>query len=207
MFDLVIKNGLVVDGTGAEPAMADVAIDGGNIAAVQPGITDRARRMVDADGAIVTPGFVDIHTHYDGQVTWDDTLDPSASHGTTTVITGNCGVGFAPVKPGHHTELIELMEGVEDIPGTALYEGIDWSWESFPEYLDLLDSKRWTMDVGTQIAHGAVRAYVMGERGIKNEGSTADDIAAMAKLTAEAMAAGALGFSTSRIFGSPVDSR
>lgn len=201
MFDLVIKNGLVVNGMGTVPSVADVAIADGTIAAVQSGITDKASRVIDAEGAIVTPGFVDIHTHYDGQATWDDTLDPSASHGTTTVITGNCGVGFAPVKPGHHTELIELMEGVEDIPGTALYEGINWSWESFPEYLDLLDSKRWTMDVGTQIAHGAVRAYVMGERGIKNEGSTVDDIAAMSKLTSEAMVAGALGFSTSRILG------
>ena len=201
MHGLVIKNGSVVDGRGGKPYVADVAIDDGKITAVEPNIGGKARRTLDADGAIVTPGFVDIHTHYDGQVTWDDTLDPSASHGTTTVFTGNCGVGFAPVKPGEHHQLIELMEGVEDIPGTALYEGIDWSWESFPEYLDLLEQKSWTMDVGTQIAHGALRAYVMGERGIRNEGATSDDISAMAKLTSEAMSAGALGFSTSRILG------
>ncbi|MEM9622183.1 MAG: amidohydrolase family protein [Pseudomonadota bacterium] len=201
MHDLLIKNGLVVDGTGEQPRVADVLVDAGRIAAVEPGIGAGAYRILDADGSIVTPGFVDIHTHYDGQVTWDDTLEPSASHGTTTVITGNCGVGFAPVRPGGHTQLIELMEGVEDIPGTALYEGIDWSWESFPDYLDLLAGKVWSMDVGTQVAHGAVRAYVMGERGIRNEGATRDDIGAMAELTSEAMSAGALGFSTSRILG------
>ena len=201
MHDLVIKNGLLVDGTGAPAHRADVAIDGDTITLVEPGICGRARRVIDADGAIVTPGFVDIHTHYDGQVTWDDRLDPSASHGTTTVIMGNCGVGFAPVRPGGQRDLIELMEGVEDIPGTALYEGIDWRWETFPEYLDLLDTKRWSMDVGAQVPHGALRAYVMGDRGIKNAGADADDIHAMARLTAEALAAGALGFSTSRILG------
>jgi len=201
MHDLLIKSGRVVDGTGRPARLADVAIAGGRIVEVEPCIGARARRIIDADGAIVTPGFVDIHTHYDGQATWDDRLEPSASHGTTTVVTGNCGVGFAPVRPGHQNELIELMEGVEDIPGTALYEGIDWDWESFPQYLDLLGTKRWSMDVGTQIAHGALRAYVMGERGIRNEGATHADIEHMARLTAEAMAAGTLGFSTSRILG------
>ena len=149
----------------------------------------------------MTPGFVDIHTHYDGQATWDDLLDPSASHGVTTVVTGNCGVGFAPLRPGHEQELIELMEGVEDIPGTALHEGVDWCWETFGEYLDVLETKRWAMDVGAQLPHGAVRAYVMGERGIRNEAATAKDIEGMAHITEAAMRDGALGFSTSRILG------
>jgi N-acyl-D-amino-acid deacylase len=201
MHDIVIKGGLVIDGTGRPGFGADVAIDGGLITAVERRVTDRARRTIDADGAIVTPGFVDIHTHYDGQATWDDLLDPSASHGVTTVVMGNCGVGFAPVRAGHHDELIELMEGVEDIPGTALYEGIDWVWESFEQYLDLLATKSWSMDVGTQIAHGAVRAYVMGQRGISNQASTATDIREMAAIVTRAMSAGALGFSTSRILG------
>ncbi len=202
MDDLLITGGSLVDGSGAPARHADITVSDGVITAVlEPGTAPQARRVIEADGAIVTPGFVDIHTHYDGQVTWDDALEPSASHGTTTVITGNCGVGFAPVVPGQHHQLIELMEGVEDIPGTALYEGIDWQWESFPEYLDLLDRKQWSMDVGTQIAHGAVRAYVMGERGIRNEAASTADIAQMANLTQQALAAGALGFSTSRILG------
>jgi N-acyl-D-aspartate/D-glutamate deacylase len=170
MHDIVIKNGQVVDGSGAAAYPADIAIDGDRITAIEPRLSAAGRRTIDADGAIVTPGFVDIHTHYDGQVTWDDRLDPSASHGVTTVVTGNCGVGFAPVRPGHQRELIELMEGVEDIPGTALYEGIDWTWESFPDYLDCLKQRRWSMDVGSQLAHGPLRVYVMGERGIRERG-------------------------------------
>ncbi len=195
--DVVIRGGIVVDGTGAPARRADVAIDGDRIVAV--GIVDEpGAREIDATGAIVTPGWVDIHSHYDGQATWDDDLAPSSWHGVTTVVMGNCGVGFAPAAPDRHDWLIGLMEGVEDIPGTALAEGITWEWETFPEYLDALDQKRWTTDVATQIAHGAVRAYVMGERGARNEPATPDDIEAMAAIVKEAIEAGALGFSTSR---------
>ena len=201
MHDLLIRHGRIADGTGRAAYEADLAIDAGIITEIEHGLAPRAKRVIDARGAIVTPGFVDIHTHYDGQATWDDLLDPSASHGVTTVIAGNCGVGFAPVRPGSETELVELMEGVEDIPGIALYEGIEWNWETFPQYLDLLATKRWSMDVGTHIPHGAVRAYVMGERGIRNEASSAADVAQMASITRDAIAAGALGFSTSRILG------
>ncbi len=146
----------------------------------------------------MTPGFVDVHTHYDGQVSWDETLEPSSLHGVTTVVSGNCGVGFAPVRPGREQWLIELMEGVEDIPGTALAEGITWQWESFPEYLDAIEKRNLAVDYGTQVAHGAVRGYAMGERGARNEEATEDDIAAMARIVQEAVEAGALGFSTSR---------
>jgi N-acyl-D-aspartate/D-glutamate deacylase len=195
--DLVIRGGTVVDGTGAPGRRADVAIDGGLITAVGE-VVDAGSREMDADGAIVTPGWVDIHSHYDGQATWDPELAPSSWHGVTTVVMGNCGVGFAPAAPDRHDWLIGLMEGVEDIPGTALAEGITWEWESFPEYLDALERKAWTVDVGTQVAHGAVRAYVMGDRGARNEPADADDIEAMAEIVREAITAGALGFSTSR---------
>ncbi len=195
--DLVIRGGTVVDGTGAESRTADVAIDDGRITAVGK-VDDTGATEIDADGALVTPGWVDVHSHYDGQVTWDPELAPSSWHGVTTLVMGNCGVGFAPAKPDEHDWLIGLMEGVEDIPGTALSEGITWEWESFPEYLDALERKSWTTDIGTQIAHGAVRAYVMGERGARNEPANPDDIAAMADLVREAIQAGALGFSTSR---------
>jgi N-acyl-D-amino-acid deacylase len=198
MHELVIRGGTVVDGTGGPPRTADVAIDGGRISAVRSLAGAAARRTLDADGLLVTPGVVDVHTHYDGQVTWDPFLTPSAWHGVTTVVMGNCGVGFAPVRPGSETWLVQLMEGVEDIPGTALTEGITWGWETFPQYLDAVERLPHTVDVGTQVPHGAVRAYVMGERGARNEPATATDIAAMAKLVGEGIEAGALGFSTSR---------
>jgi len=197
MHDLVIRGGTVVDGTGRPAAVADVAVDGGTITEVGR-VDGGGRRTVDADGLLVTPGWVDVHTHYDGQATWDDELAPSAWHGVTTVVMGNCGVGFAPARPDRRDWLIGLMEGVEDIPGTALAEGIRWEWETFPEYLDALDRRRWTVDVGTQVPHGAVRAYVMGERGAANEPATATDVAAMKAIVKEAVAAGSLGFSTSR---------
>jgi N-acyl-D-amino-acid deacylase len=196
-FDLLVRGGTLVDGTGAPARTADVAVQGGRIVEVGR-ITSAAKRTLDADGLTVTPGFVDIHTHYDGQVTWDSVLAPSSQHGVTTVVMGNCGVGFAPVRPAEHDFLIALMEGVEDIPGTALHEGIAWEWETFPQYLDALAKRRWTMDVGTQVPHGAVRTYVMGERGAKNQPATPADIAAMAQLVKEGVAAGAFGFSTSR---------
>lgn len=197
MHDLVIRGGTVVDGTGAAAREADVAIDGDRIVAVGTDL-GAGRREIDATGLLVTPGWVDIHTHYDGQVTWDTHLTPSGWNGVTTVVMGNCGVGFAPVRPGQQDFLIQLMEGVEDIPGTALSEGIRWSWESFPEYLDALETMPRAIDVGTQVPHGAVRAYVMGERGAKNERATPEEIDEMAALVEEGLRAGALGFSSSR---------
>jgi N-acyl-D-amino-acid deacylase len=197
--ELIIQGGTVVDGTGAPARKADVIIDGGLVTAVvEPGAVTDATNTMDATGLLVTPGFVDIHTHFDGQATWDEELAPSSWHGVTTVVMGNCGVGFAPVAPDKHDWLIGLMEGVEDIPGSALAEGLTWGWESFPEYLDLLEQRRWTMDVGTQIAHGPVRAYVMGERGARNEPATPAEILAMKDIVREAIDAGALGFSMSR---------
>jgi len=197
MHDLVIRNGRVVDGTGSPAFVADIAIDAGVISKVGI-VAGQGRREIDAGGLLVTPGWVDIHTHYDGQVTWDPYLAPSSWHGVTTAVMGNCGVGFAPVRPDRHDWLIALMEGVEDIPGAALSEGIKWTWETFPEYLDSLDGQPRVMDVATQVPHGAVRAYVMGERGARNEEANAEDIAAMSQIVAEGVAAGALGFSTSR---------
>jgi N-acyl-D-aspartate/D-glutamate deacylase len=197
MHDLVIRGGTVVDGTGAPARTADVAVTDGRIAEVGD-VDGRGRREIDADGLLVTPGFVDIHTHYDGQVTWDPLLTPSCWHGVTTVVMGNCGVGFAPVASDRHDWLIGLMEGVEDIPGAALSAGIQWEWESFPEYLDTLDRLPKAIDIGTQVPHGAVRGFVMGERGARNEPATPDDIEAMAAIVREGIAAGALGFSTSR---------
>lgn len=195
--DLVVRGGTVVDGTGAEPFRADVAIDDGTITAVGA-VTETGRTEIDAAGLLVTPGFVDIHTHYDGQVSWDPLLTPSALHGVTTVVMGNCGVGFAPVRPGDRDWLISLMEGVEDIPGTVLAEGIDWAWETFPEYLDAIDLPR-AIDFAAQVPHGAVRTYVMGARGGDHLSEpTPAETAQMTAIIAEAIEAGALGWSTSR---------
>ncbi len=204
MLDSKIVGGLVVDGTGVEPYRADIGIKDGVIVEVRRtaggagGIETEAKETIDATGYVVAPGFVDIHTHYDGQVTWDPMLEPSSLHGVTTIVSGNCGVGFAPVRPGGEDALIALMEGVEDIPGSALTEGMSWGWESFPQYLDAVESRELAIDYGVQVAHGSVRTYAMGERGARNEPATAEDIAAMERIVEEAIAAGALGFSTSR---------
>ena len=196
-YDLVIRNATIVDGSGREPVPGDVAVLDGVIAAVGT-VDGRGYRELHADGSLVTPGFVDIHTHYDGQATWDSALAPSSWHGVTTVVMGNCGVGFAPVLASNRERLIELMEGVEDIPGTALHEGLSWEWESFPDYLDYLDRRPRDIDLGTQLPHGAVRLHVMGERGATQQPATPDDIAQMAEIARLAVEAGALGFSTSR---------
>jgi N-acyl-D-aspartate/D-glutamate deacylase len=197
MYDLVIRNGTIYDGTGEKPYLADLAVSGKTITKI--GVIEEAgTKEIDAKGKIVTPGFVDIHTHYDGQVTWDPYLRPSTYHGVTTVVMGNCGVGFSPCKPEKRDWLIGLMEGVEDIPGTALHEGIDWEWETFPEYLDTLEKKPLAIDVGTQIPHGAVRAFVMGERGITQEKASEEEISKMGEIVKEAIKVGAFGFSTSR---------
>jgi N-acyl-D-amino-acid deacylase len=201
VLDIVIRNGLIVDGSGRAGFVGDVAIRDGVLVQVGGTVLEEAREEIDATGLVVTPGFVDVHTHYDGQVTWDDALEPSSSHGVTTIVAGSCGVGFAPATPDRRTQLIELMEGVEDIPGTALTEGLTWEWETFPQYLDALEPRRWSMDVGTQIAHSALRVYVMGDRGVADEHATQADIAEMGRLVREAIDAGALGFSTSRTMG------
>jgi N-acyl-D-aspartate/D-glutamate deacylase len=196
--DVVVRGGTVVDGTGAAARVADVAIDDG-IVTIVGDVPARGREELDADGLLVTPGWVDVHTHYDGQVTWDPLLTPSSWQGVTTVVMGNCGVGFAPVRPDRHDFLIRLMEGVEDIPGTALHEGISWGWESFPEYLDVVDSTPHALDFGAQVPHAALRTYVMGDRGGDHtEVPTPAEIETMGRLAADAIGAGALGFSTSR---------
>jgi len=197
MNDVLIEGGTVVDGTGKPAFTGDVAFSDGRITGVGKDLGP-ARRTINADGLLVCPGWVDVHTHYDGQVTWDPQLAPSLWHGVSTVVMGNCGVGFAPAAPDQHEWLIALMEGVEDIPSASLIKGIPWGWESFPEYLNVISAMPRTLDVGTQLTHGALRAYVMGERGARNQPANADDMAKMAALTGEAIRAGALGFSTSR---------
>ena len=201
MHDYLIKGATIVDGTGTPPRKGDIAIAEGKLAAIGKA-EGPAKETIDAAGAYATPGWVDIHTHYDGQVSWDDALNPSFSHGVTSIVMGNCGVGFAPCPPGGEQRLVELMEGVEDIPGTALHEGIEWgNWETFPEYIDYLAGRAFSMDVGTQVPHSAVRNYVMGERALRHEDATDEDLAAMGRIVQEGLKAGALGFSTSRTVG------
>lgn len=196
--DLVIRNGNIVDGSGEKPFLGDIAIDDGKITKVGE-VINSGKKEIDAAGNLVSPGWVDIHTHYDGQVCWDPYLTPSSWHGVTTVVMGNCGVGFAPVKPGDENFLIQLMEGVEDIPGTALHEGIDWEWETFPEFLDAIERKEFVMDLGFMIGHGPVRSYVMGYDRCQNQvDASKDEINQMSEIVEKAINAGALGFSTSR---------
>jgi len=195
--ELVIKGGTIVDGTGQPSYAADIAVNDGKISKIGNDV-GAARETIDASGKLVTPGFVDIHTHYDAQATWDPYFKPSSIHGVTTVVMGNCGVGFAPVKPDERSMLIELMEDVEDIPGAAMHEGIKWEWETLPEFMNALEKKKHAIDFAVQVPHCALRVYVMGERGANNEDATPEDIAKMRALTLEGMQAGALGFSTSR---------
>tara|TARA_R110002072_G_scaffold1780_12_gene14919 strand:+ start:8185 stop:9960 length:1776 start_codon:yes stop_codon:yes gene_type:complete len=207
MYDLLIRNGTIYDGTGETPYVGDIAVTNGQIVSVSTNIAAEAKEVIDAAGRIVTPAWVDIHTHYDGQVTWDSEMNPSASHGVGTIVMGNCGVGFAPVHAnGVHADgvqdLIDLMEGVEDIPGSALHEGMPWgAWQTYPEYLDYLATREYALDISSLVAHGAVRNYVMGERGRTNQAATEGDLEAMAQIVEEALSAGAVGFSTSRILG------
>jgi N-acyl-D-amino-acid deacylase len=197
MHDIVIRGGTIIDGTGKPAFTGDVAIAGAHIAEVG-GKQGPGRREIDASGLMVTPGWVDVHTHYDGQAMWDPLLSPSCWHGVTTAMFGNCGVGFAPVRPQHRAALMDLMEGVEEIPGVVLSEGLTWEWDSFPDFLDALERCPHAIDIAAQIAHLPLRVYVMGDRAVRFEAATADDIAEMRRLTAEALRAGAFGFTTSR---------
>ena len=196
-FDLVIRNGTIVDGSGGQPFLGDVAISAGRIAAVGQ-VSGTGAEEIDARGRIVTPGFVDIHTHYDGHATWTNRLEPSSQHGVTTVVAGNCGVGFAPCRAGDRDRLIRLMEGVEDIPEAVMSAGLPWTWQSFPEYLDVLGSRQFDIDIATQVPHAPLRVFVMGERAAAREPANDEDVAAMSAIVREALDAGALGFSTSR---------
>jgi len=205
IFDLLIRNGTVADGSGGEPRIADVAVADGRIVAVGK-VAGGGAEEIDAKGLLVTPGFVDIHTHYDGQVTWEDTTAPSSNHGVTTAVIGNCGVGFAPCRATDRLRLQRLMEGVEDIPGIVMTEGLPWTWETFPEYLNVVERQLRDIDVAAQLPHSCLRIYVMGERGARHELATESDLRKMTELTREAMMAGALGFGTSRsVFHRDVD--
>ena len=199
MADLVIRNGLIVDGTGAPGIVGDIAITAGVLTQVGGIVAETGAEEIDATDRIVTPGFVDVHSHYDGQVFFDNALTPSNGHGVTTVVFGVCGVGFAPARPTDHEMLITTMESVEDIPGDVLRAGLPWTWESFPEFLNAVEANSYAMDVAAQIGHIPVRSYVMGDRAIANEPATPEDIAAMSAIVREAVDAGAVGFSTSRV--------
>ncbi|MEO1252743.1 MAG: amidohydrolase family protein [Pseudomonadota bacterium] len=196
-FDFKITDGEIFDGDGGAPRRADIAVKDGRIAEIGDGLGP-ADRTISAEGAIVSPGFIDLHTHYDGQVSWDQELRPSVNHGVTTILMGNCGIGFAPVRNSDHDRLVRLMEGVEDIPGTALHEGLTWDWESFPDYMDAIDQVPHTLDFGVMIGHDPVRVYVMGERASAFEDASDDDIAAMRSIVHDALKAGAAGFSIGR---------
>ena len=198
--DLVIRNGTIVDGTGRTRFVGDIAVNNGVLTHVGGTVVGVGAEEIDATGLLVTPGFVDIHTHFDGQITWDEILEPSVSHGVTTIVAGNCGVGFAPVAPERREQLVQLMEGVEDIPGVALTEGMSWDWVTYPDYLDALDKRQWSMDVATQITHGALRVWVMGDRAVGDHTATPEEAAQMAALVSEALEAGALGLSSSRTY-------
>ena len=196
--DLVIRDGIIADGSGGEPFLGDVAIDGGVLRAVGPALQVSGKDEIDAGGNVVTPGFIDIHTHYDGQVTWERTLRPTSGHGVTTAVMGNCGIGFAPCKAEDRLKLVKLMEGVEDLPEPVLTAGLPWNWTTFPEYFDSLGAQSYDIDFAGYLPHSALRVFAMGERGVNREAATEEDIALMARLAVEAVEAGAMGFSTSR---------